>query len=80
MATFDEKEILYDMHNTVEIVMSKKRALNEDSPLEWLADFRKLNDFKQSLMLQKAEEINYKEALAFFKKMKSKYEVMPDKW
>ncbi|WP_392564102.1 hypothetical protein RHO13_00090 [Orbus wheelerorum] len=80
MATFDEKEFLYDMHNNIEVLMSKKRALNEDSPKEWLIDFRKLNDFKNQLMLQKVDDINYRDALAFFKAMKQKYQTMPDKW
>ncbi|WP_392562335.1 hypothetical protein RHO12_02295 [Orbus sturtevantii] len=81
MATFDEKEFLWDeMYAIVTHAMGKKVSSTDGYSKEWLEDSKKLDDFRDWIGNTPYQEINYEEALVFFKTIKSKYEAMPDKW
>ena len=81
MATFDEKEFLWeDLYQDIKYLMSKKRSLDQDSTEEWLIDFKKLNDFRDKIADTPPENINYQESLNFFFKLENKYKTMPDMW
>lgn len=81
MATFDEKEFLWEeMYTIVTHVMRKKVLSSEGYPEEWLEDSKKLDEFRDFIGNTPHQEINYEEALAFFKTLKQKYEKMKNKW
>ena len=80
MATFDEKEFLcYEMYNSTKKIMLDKVSADEEFPEEWQKDRKMLENFKRELAKKKPEDINFDEAMNFYKAIKTKYKSMPDK-
>ena len=81
MATFDEKEFLWDdMYNSVTVFIERKNGLGESFSEEMINDFRALRQFRRNIGGKNPEEIDFDEAMNFYKDMKNKYKSMPDKW
>ena len=81
MATFGQKEFLwYDMYNTVIVFIEKKRGLDESFSQEMLSDFKALEQFRRNIGEKNPEEIDFDEAMNFYRDIENKYKSMPDKW
>jgi len=81
MATFDEKEFLIeDIVSSVKANISRKKDASVKYSQEMLNDFREIDDFRFKLTQKKPEEIDYEQALNFYKQIENKYKSMPDKW
>ena len=80
MATFVQKEILLDeMYNSTKKIMLDKVSADEEFPEEWQKDRKMLENFKRELAKKTPENINFDEAINFYKAIKTKYELMPNK-
>ena len=80
MATFVQKEILLDeMYNSTKKIMLDKVSADEEFPEEWQKDRKMLENFKRELAKKAPENINFDEAINFYKAIKTKYELMPNK-
>lgn len=81
MATFDEKEMLYDeIYSDIKALMARKKAIGEQPSEEWQQDSKTLYEFRKKIAGMKPEEINYDEALKFYEIIKAKYQKLPDVW
>ena len=81
MATFDEKEFLWDdMYSSVKALIHKKKGIDESSSQERISDFRALRQFRRNIGKKNPEEIDFDEAMNFYRDMENKYKSMPDKW
>lgn len=81
MATFSQKEFLWDeMYNSVTILIERKRGGNESFSQEMLSDFRALEQFRYEISGKNPEEIDFDEAMNFYRDIENKYKSMPNKW
>ena len=81
MATFDEKEFLWDdMYNSVMALIHKKKELGESFSQEMINDFRAIEQFRRNIGKKNPEEIDFDEAMNFYRDMENKYKSIPDKW
>ena len=81
MATFDEKEFLWDdMYNSVTVFIERKNGLGESFSQEMINDFRALRQFRLNIGTKNPEEIDFDEAMNFYRDLKNKYKSMPNKW
>ena len=81
MATFDEKEFLWDdMYSSVKALIHKKKGIDESSSQERISDFRALRQFRRNIGKKNPEEIDFDEAMNFYRDMENKYKLMPNKW
>ena len=81
MATFDEKEILWDeMYCSVKAFIHKKKGLGENFSQEMINDFRAIEQFRYDIGGKNPEEIDFDEAMNFYRDLKNKYKSMPNKW
>ena len=81
MATFDEKEFLWDdMYNSVTVFIERKNGLGESFSQEMINDFRALRQFRRKIGGKNPEEIDFDEAMNFYRDLKNKYKSMPNKW
>ena len=81
MTTFDEKEILWDkMYCSVKAFIHGKSGLGESFSQEIINDFRALEQFRYGIGEKNPEEIDFDEAMNFYRDMENKYKSMPDKW
>ena len=89
MATFDEKEFLWDdMYNSVTVFIERKSGLGESFSQEMINDFRAIEQqsnraieqFRRNIGKKNPEEIDFDEAMNFYRDMENKYKSMPDKW
>ena len=81
MATFNQKEFLwYEMYSSVLTFIERKSGLDEKFSQEMLNDFRVLELFRREIGEKNPEEIDFDEAMNFYRDMENKYKSMPDKW
>ncbi|WP_334327333.1 hypothetical protein [Gilliamella apicola] len=81
MATFDEKEFLWDdMYNSVTVFIERKNGLGESFSEEMINDFRALRQFRRNIGGKNPEEIDFDEAMNFYRDLKNKYKSMSNKW
>lgn len=74
MATFDEKEFLYDVYNSVRICISKAKGYDNEYTECMLKDIKNLQQFKNEIINTPHEDIDYQQALKFFKNIENKYQ------
>jgi len=81
MATFDEKEFLWDeMYSSVKALIHRKKEVDESSSQERISDFRALEQFRRNIGKKNPEDIDFDEAMNFYRDLKNKYKSMPNKW
>ena len=81
MATFNQKEFLwYEMYSSVLTFIERKSGLDESFSEEMINDFRAIEQFRYDIGGKNPEEIDFDEAMNFYRDMKNKYKSMPDKW
>ena len=89
MATFSQKEFLWDkMYNSVTVFIERKSGLGESFSQEMINDFRAIEQqsnraieqFRRNIGKKNPEEIDFDEAMNFYRDMENKYKSMPDKW
>ena len=81
MATFNQKEFLWDdMYSSVMALIHKKKELGESFSQEMINDFRAIEQFRRNIGKKNPEEIDFDEAMNFYRDMENKYKSMPDKW
>ena len=81
MATFDEKEFLWDdMYCSVKALIHRKKEVDESSSQERISDFRALEQFRRNIGKKNPEDIDFDEAMNFYRDLKNKYKSMPNKW
>ncbi|MCX8581273.1 hypothetical protein J3U18_06170 [Gilliamella sp. B3482] len=74
MATFDEKEFLWEeMYNSVRICISKAKGYGNEYTSDMLEDIKKLREFRKKIADTSYEEIDYEAALKFFQLIENKY-------
>lgn len=74
MATFDEKEFLWEeMYNSVRICISKAKDYGNEYTSDMLEDIKKLREFRKKIADTSYEEIDYEAALKFFQLIENKY-------
>ena len=81
MATFDEKEFLWDdMYSSVLAFIERKSGLGENFSQEMINDFRAIEQFRYDIGGKNPEDIDFDEAMNFYRDLKNKYKSMPNKW
>ena len=81
MATFNQKEFLWDdMYCSVKALIHRKKGLGESFSQEMINDFRALRQFRRKIGGKNPEEIDFDEAMNFYRDMENKYKSIPDKW
>ena len=81
MATFNQKEFLWDdMYSSVLTFIERKSGLDESFSQEMINDFRAIEQFRYDIGGKNPEEIDFDEAMNFYRDMENKYKSMPDKW
>ena len=81
MATFVQKEILLDeMYSSVMALITRKTDAQEGYTSEMINDIRLIAQFKGELVDKMPEEIDFDEAMNFYRDMENKYKSMPNKW
>ena len=81
MATFNQKEFLwYEMYSSVLTFIERKSGLDESFSEEMINDFRAIEQFRYDIGGKNPEEIDFDEAMNFYRDMENKYKSMPDKW
>ena len=81
MATFNQKEFLWDeMYSSVMALIHKKNGLGESFSQEMINDFRAIEQFRRNIGKKNPEEIDFDEAMNFYRDMENKYKSMPNKW
>ena len=81
MATFNQKEFLWDdMYCSVKALIHRKSGLDESFSQEMINDFRALRQFRRKIGGKNPEEIDFDEAMNFYRDMENKYKSIPDKW
>ena len=81
MATFNQKEFLwYEMYSSVLAFIERKSGLDESFSQEMINDFRALRQFRYEIGGKNPEEIDFDEAMNFYRDMENKYKSMPNKW
>ena len=81
MATFNQKEFLWDeMYSSVMALIHKKNGLGESFSQEMINDFRAIEQFRRNIGKKNPEEIDFDEAMNFYRDIENKYKSMPNKW
>jgi len=81
MATFNQKEFLwYEMYSSVLTFIERKSGLDESFSEEMINDFRAIEQFRYDIGGKNPEEIDFDEAMNFYRDMENKYKSMPNKW
>ena len=81
MATFNQKEFLwYEMYSSVLTFIERKSGLDESFSEEMINDFRAIEQFRYEIGGKNPEEIDFDEAMNFYRDIENKYKSMPDKW